>query len=72
MMQEKYNNDSPMLSLYDYLGRAAGPELGLEVAQAAASAGEKFGTRSINNPKFTGKVYLYRKEFLDKYFKSNN
>ena len=28
-----------MMSLYDYLGRAAGPELGQQVATAAAQAG---------------------------------
>lgn len=68
MMKENYNSNSPMLSLYDYMGRAAGPELGLKVARAASAAGEKVGTREISNPKFKGKVYLYRKEFLDKYF----
>ena len=30
-----------MISLYDYLGRAAGPDLGKQVATAAAKAGVK-------------------------------
>ena len=38
-----------MISLYDYLGHAAGPELGKKVASAAARAGVKFEMREINN-----------------------
>ena len=30
-----------MISLYDYLGRSAGPDLGKQVASAAAKAGVK-------------------------------
>ena len=36
-----------MMSLYDYLGRAAGPELGQQVAQAAAKKKIKFDTRFV-------------------------
>jgi hypothetical protein len=57
------------LSLYDYLGKAAGNELGREVASAASKAGVKLETREVDNPKYTGKVYLYPKDFLDVHFR---
>ena len=58
-----------MLSLYDYLGRAAGPDLGQQVATAAAKAGVKGETRQVSNVKYSGPVMLYPKAFLDLYFK---
>ena len=57
------------LSLYDYLGHAAGSDLGKEVATAAMEAGIRLETREIDNPKYTGIVYLYPKNFLDFYFR---
>ena len=57
------------VSLYDYLGRAAGPELGQEVANAARSAGVKGEIREVSNPKYRGPVMLWPKAFLDLYFK---
>jgi hypothetical protein len=58
-----------MMSLYDYLGRAAGPELGQKVATAAAAAGVKGSMREVSNPAYKGPVMLYPKAFLDLYFK---
>ena len=57
-----------MLSLYDYLGRAAGPELGQQVASAAARKKIKFGTRYVEQGGYKGDVMLYPKSFLDDYF----
>jgi hypothetical protein len=57
------------LSLYDYLGKAAGNDLGKEVASAAYQAGVKMQEREISNPKYTGIVHLYPKDFLDFYFR---
>jgi hypothetical protein len=57
-----------MMSLYDYLGHAAGGELGKEVAAAAAKSNVKFELREVNNPKYTGKVMLYPENFLKEYF----
>ena len=57
------------LSLYDYLGKAAGEKLGKEVASAASRGGIKLETREISNPKYTGTVLLYPKEFLEFYFR---
>jgi|TARA_R110000796_G_scaffold132860_1_gene248302 hypothetical protein len=57
-----------MMSLYDYLGRAAGPELGKQVATAAAQSNIKMQTRLVENPTYKGSVLLYPKPFLDKFF----
>ena len=58
-----------MVSLYDYLGRAAGPDLGKQVATAAAKAGVKSEIREVSNVKYTGPIMLYPRSFLDLYFK---
>jgi hypothetical protein len=57
------------LSLYDYLGKAAGEKLGKEVASAASRGDIKLETREISNPKYTGTVLLYPKDFLEFYFR---
>jgi transposase len=59
---------SNMMSLYDYLGHAAGGELGKEVAEAAAKAKVGFEIREVSNPKYTGKIMLYPEAFLKEYF----
>jgi hypothetical protein len=64
-------NQMEYLSLYDFLGKAAGMELGAAVCKSAIESKEKIGEREIENPKYKGKVHLYRKEFLDKYFNVN-
>jgi len=58
------------ISLFDYLGRKAGPELGLKVATAAGKAGVITETRNISNPAYKGTVKLYPKAFLDLYFRN--
>jgi hypothetical protein len=60
--------EQPFLSLYEFLGKAAGEELGKKVAAAAAKAKLKLETREISNPKYTGKVLLYPKDFLEGFF----
>ncbi|MDB4232340.1 hypothetical protein N9795_01400 [Candidatus Pelagibacter sp.] len=68
-MEEKTEEKLPyMMSLYDYLGRAAGKELGGEVFRTAMALRETVEERPISNPKYTGNVHLYRREFLDEYF----
>jgi len=57
-----------MMSLYDYLGYAAGQELGKEVAETAVALKETIKTREISNTRYKGVVHLYRREFLDEYF----
>jgi hypothetical protein len=57
-----------MMSLYEYLGRAAGTELGKEVYDTAVQLRETIKSHDVSNPKYEGKVMLYRREFLDEYF----
>lgn len=56
------------VSLYDYLGHAAGIKLGEEVYIAAKSAKEPVNTRFVSNKVYNGEVMLYREEFLKEYF----
>ena len=57
------------ISLYDYLGHAAGSELGQKVAAAAKKSGVKGEMREMSNPKYTGPVMLWPRAFLDLYCK---
>jgi hypothetical protein len=58
-----------LISLYDYLGYAAGMKLGEEVYAAAKKAKQPVGERQITNTRYKGKVMLYKREFLQEYFK---
>ena len=64
--------DTIYLSLYDYLGKAAGQKLGAEVNKAAIEKKIKFQQRFISNPAYHGNVHLYPIEFLNEYFKGDN
>ena len=57
-----------MMSLFDYLGYAAGNKLGTQVAEYAKIRKTKCSTRYVSNPSYTGTVMLYEKDFLDEYF----
>ena len=57
-----------MMSLYDNLGHAAGPDLGKKVASAAARAGIKYEIREVSNYRYRGPIMLYPKSFLDNFF----
>jgi hypothetical protein len=59
-----------MLSLYDYLGHAAGGELGKQVAAAASKSKIKIEVKEISNPRYTGQILMYPKPFLDEYFQA--
>ena len=65
----KTENNMEKISLYDYLGHAAGADLGQQVAFAAAKAGVVTETRQVSNPVYKGPVMLYPRSFLDLYFK---
>jgi len=62
MKQEEF------VSLYDFLGKAAGPQLGKDVWLAAKSSLQPTLIKEVANPKYTGKIVMYRPEFLKKYF----
>ena len=57
-----------IMSLFDYLGRPAGSELGQRVAAAAARNKVKYETRHVSTRTYTGDVMLYPKNFLDNFF----
>ena len=63
---------SDFISLYDYLGYAAGSKLGKQVADYAASKQVPHRIRHVSNPKQTGEIMLYPSEFLDEYFTGND
>lgn len=58
-----------MLSLYDYLGKAAGRELGAAVNEFAKLNKIPVTIKEVSNPKYKGKIMMYPKSFLDEYFK---
>ena len=64
------NNESgtKYVSLYEYLGHAAGGELGRKVAYEAAKAGIIPETKEVSNPAYKGIVYTYPESFLELYF----
>ena len=66
---KKDNSMRDKVSLYDYLGHAAGSELGQKVATAARQAGVRGEMREVSNPVYKGNVMLWPKAFLDLYFK---
>ena len=61
-----------MKSLYDYLGRAAGKQLGFEVAKYARHQKTQIEIRQISNPVYTGTVNLYTDDFLLSFFNNPN
>jgi len=61
-----------MMSLYEFLGKPAGNDLGKKVYLAARSKGANFSQREVSNPKYTGMVMIYPESFLKEYFNSEN
>jgi len=57
-----------MMSLFDYLGKAAGANLGKLVNIEAQNKKIPIKMREVSNPRYTGKIMLYPKSFLDEYF----
>ncbi len=57
-----------MISLFDYLGKPAGAELGVMVFKYSLIRGVRSGFRFVRTPLYKGKIALYPKEFLDEFF----
>jgi hypothetical protein len=57
-----------MMSLFDYLGRPAGGELGKQVYTTAHQLKVPVETRRVETKKYTGDVMLYPETFLKEYF----
>ena len=68
MWTKTTTQDVKMMSLYEYLGKAAGPKLGKEVAEAAIKNKVHIDSHEVSNPKYTGKILKYPKTFLDAFF----
>ena len=68
IINNKKKENMNMISLYDYLGHAAGPDLGKQVAIAASKAGVKSGIREVSHVGYKGPIMLYPRDFLDKFF----
>ncbi len=66
------SNTEEYVSLFDFLGKSAGPEKGRLVYAAAKQANEIVKSKDVSNPKFTGKVLTYRRGFLETYFKTSS
>jgi len=56
------------LSLYDYLKRPAGRELGIQVSHAAQEANIPIQNKSVSNPTYSGPIQMYPESWLDSYF----
>jgi len=59
-----------LISLYDYLGCPAGPELGRQVADVAIKLKRQVSSRNITNTRYKGIVHLYDRKFLKEYFEA--
>lgn len=56
------------LSLYDFLGKAAGKVLGEKVFKYAKYKKIKFTVKDVNQGGYSGNVVCYPREFLNEYF----
>ena len=56
------------VSLYEYLGKAAGTILGEEVNNIAIKQNQPFIQQEVSNSVYKGKVFCYTREFLKEYF----
>jgi 7-cyano-7-deazaguanine synthase len=57
------------ISLFDYLGKPAGSELGKKVALEAHLKNVPYTMKEVHNKIYSGKIMMYPKTFLDKLFK---
>ena len=56
------------ISLFDYLGKPAGKDVGARVNERAREFGITCLKRFVRNKKYEGKVNLYPEAFLEYYF----
>ncbi len=61
-------DDGDFISLFDYLGHAAGAQLGKQVAQAAASTKQQIKKKNVQTRTYSGEILMYKKGFLKEYF----
>lgn len=58
-------------SLYEYLGHAAGSDLGKQVAAAASAEKVRIAVKYVQNSKYKGDILMYPIDWLDYYFSKN-
>jgi hypothetical protein len=61
-----------MESLFDYLGHAAGNELGKKVAEYAKIRKAKYGIKNVENKAYKGIVLMYEHDFIKEFFEVQN
>ena len=61
--------EQQFMSLYDFLGKAAGGALGKDVFEESKKLNIKTQTKDVSNSAYSGKVMMYPVEFLNVYFK---
>lgn len=64
--------DGDYVSLFDYLGKPAGGQLGQVVYQFAKERKASVKQRHVSTQKYTGNVQLYQRSLLDEYFHLNS
>ncbi len=69
-MQDKTQNPFQYVSLYEFLGTAAGKELGAKIFKKSKELDVFVQSRKISNPKYKGTVALYPRYFLERYFQN--
>jgi hypothetical protein len=60
--------ETEMVSLFDYLKKPAGPELGKQVALAAMNEKIHIESKQVSTPKYKGNILMYPKSWLNNYF----
>lgn len=63
-MKNKKEYTGDYLSLYDYLGSAAGGELGQRIAYEAAKCNVNIQVKTIENSGYKGNIQMYPNDFL--------
>jgi hypothetical protein len=63
-----YDGDQ-MMSLFEFLGRAAGSDLGKQVADAAVASNAPIGEQHVDTKTYVGPVKLYPYTFLREFFR---
>ena len=66
--EQEIMEDIKFISLYDYLGKAAGGTLGQQVFKYAKKNKVKMDFKEINQGGYSGKIICYPLPFLDEYF----
>lgn len=70
MLTRKRNEQDEMVSLYNYLGRAAGPKLGKHVYEWVRSTNRSHlvKNRDVATNSYKGLILVYPKGLLNEYF----